>query len=82
MAKHDHHKCECKHENLAYCKRCNTAYCLDCPTEWKSPCTENHWPYQWSWTYQQPTVTPTWTGDTITTDTVTFCAHGDKVEAL
>ena len=67
MTKHNHHTCECKHEELAYCKPCQTVWCRGCSQEWKPPCTQSHW-----FSYTSPTYWGTTTrgeGDQIPCDT-------------
>lgn len=66
MSKHEHHNCECKHEDVRYCERCSLVYCVGCKVEWGRN-------YQW-WPY----TTTTWTGDDITKyNTTTDVVYND-----
>jgi hypothetical protein len=53
MSKHEHHNCECKHEDVRFCKNCSLVYCAGCKEEW-GKCS--HGPY-WYTTVTAPTVT-------------------------
>ena len=73
MKKHNHHHCECEHENVKYCKCCKVVYCKDCNKEWKD--------YSgWTWTYPSYTSPSLYgaasCGTITTTDSNTIlCSH-------
>jgi hypothetical protein len=84
--KHNHHHCECKHDNIKFCTKCKVPHCLDCGFEWvaKSP---TYWYYSYPYTttaglYQTgKDITPQITcgtasvGNAVSAETFTTCAH-------
>jgi hypothetical protein len=82
MTKHNHHKCECKHENLAYCKKCDTAYCQDCPQEWKPECRQAHYPYYWFGSDDRTYGWAKQTHSPIFTESSMYAAIGDSVQKI